>query len=199
MSLTLGERLALPLPKRLRTRPRDSRGYPIPFIVLIDKSGQPQFTINDTRSVSQCITKKLCSICGKRFENGVWFVGGSRCFMHQHGAFLDPPMHNECAEYALRVCPFLAAPRYSGRLDDRKLKPENTPDNMVLVRQDHMLPAQPERFGLGCAATYKVLHPTPGETIFTVDRWEYVEWWRNGVMVNAPDALPPEQPWVRHG
>jgi hypothetical protein len=197
MSLTLKERLALPLPRRLRTRPRDKRGYPIPFIVLIDKSGEPQFTINDWRQVGQCITKKLCSICGKRFDDGYWFVGGSRCFMHEHGAFLDAPMHRECAEYALQVCPFLAARNYSGRIDDRKLKPGDTPDDMVMVRVDHMLPAQPERFGLGRAASYRLVHPARGETIFVVDHWAHVEWWRNGETVNAPDALPPEQPWVR--
>lgn len=199
MSLTLAERLALPLPKWLRTRPRDSRGYPIPYIVMIDKSGQPQFTINDGVRVKACLTKKLCSLCGRRFEDGYWFVGGSRCFMHEHGAFLDPPMHRECAEYALRVCPFLAAPKYSGRIDDLKLKPENQPDDMALVRADYMPPAQPERFGLGCAAAYRVETPRPGEMVLVAERWEYVEWWRNGVTVNAPDALAPLQPRVRHG
>lgn len=197
MSMTLEERLALPLPKRLRTRPCDKRGYPVPFIVLIDRSGQPQFTINDHRLASACITKKLCSLCGKRFEGGMWFVGGSRCFMHEHGAFIDPPMHYECAEYALRVCPFLAAPSYAKRLDDRKLKPENRPANMALVKVDHMPPNQPERFGLGCTQAYRLVNPRPGERIFVVDRWDYVEWWRNGATVNAPDGPPADEPWIR--
>lgn len=194
MSITLGERLALPLPKQMRTRPRDPRGYPIPFVVLIDRSGQPQFTINDVRRTSACINRKLCSICGKRFDDGMWFVGGSRCFTHEHGAFIDPPMHHACAEYALRVCPFLAAPSYAKRIDDRKLKPANMPDDMALARVDHMPPSQPERFGLGCTRAYRLVHPGPGETIFVIDRWEYIEWWRDGVTINAPDALPPAQP-----
>jgi hypothetical protein len=199
MSMTLEERLALPLPKRLRTRPRDKRGYPIPFIVLVDRSHEPQFTINDVRQTGACITKKLCSLCGKRFEDGMWFVGGSRCFMHEHGAFIDPPMHHECAEYALQVCPFLAAPSYAKRIDDRKLKAENMPKGMLLARVDHMPPDQPERFGLGCTQAYRLVNPNPGETIFVADRWDYVEWWRNGVTINAPDAAPTDQPWVRFG
>lgn len=197
MSMTLQDRLALPLPKRLRTRPRDPRGYPIPFIVMIDRSGQAQFTINDVDRVNACIGKRLCSICGKRFENGLWFVGGARCFMHPQGAFLDPPMHHECAEYALRVCPFLAAPSYAKRIDTGKLKAGSVPVGVAIVRTDYMPASQPERFGLGCTQGYQVVKPRPGEIVFVADKWNYVEWWRNGVTVGAPDALAPEQPWER--
>ena len=47
----LAERLATPVPKMMRTLPRDARGYPIPFIVVIDRAGKPQFTINDAQRV----------------------------------------------------------------------------------------------------------------------------------------------------
>jgi hypothetical protein len=181
------------MPMSMRTLERDSRGYPIPFIVLRDKSGQPQFTINDVRKTNQCHTKRLCSICGKRMPSTVWFVGGSRCFLHADGAFLDPPMHLECATYALIVCPFLAASKYSRRIDDAKLDPKNTPDNLKLVRTDFMMPRLPERFGLGMTTEYHYerISPRPGEFIFTVRQWGYVEWWRAGSPVEAPESSEP--------
>lgn len=191
MSAT-AQRLATPVPKSMRTLERDARGYPIPWIVLRDKTGAPQFTINESRLVSDCLTKRLCAICGKRISGGFWFVGGSRAFLHERGAFLDPPTHMECAEYALRVCPFLAARRYDGRIDDHKLKPGGLPNGMTLVRDEHMMPRLPERFGFGVARTFEI----GGDQIhirLVVHRWDYVEWWRAGERIDAPQsgAAPP--------
>lgn len=188
-------RLRVQIPKRMRVRPCDERGYPVPYIVMIDKAGNPQFTINDMVRVKACINRNLCSICGSRHDQLKWFVGGSRCFLHPRGGFIDPPLHLECAEYALRVCPFLAAPRYSKRIDDAKLTAHNTPDNIKLVRIEHMLPRQPEVFGLGSAHHMSVVHRGPGDFILVVDRWEHVEWWKDGHQVNAPDRpVPEDQP-----
>jgi hypothetical protein len=151
---TLKERLALPLPKTMRTLERDHRGYPIPFIVMRDKDGKAHFTINDIRQVAQCVNKRLCAICGKRITGGFWFVGGSRCFLHEDGAFLDPPLHLECAEYALVVCPFLAARQWRERIDDRLLDKDKLPDGMMTIKNEYMPPSLPERFGLGRALSY---------------------------------------------
>jgi hypothetical protein len=198
----LARRLAIELPRRMRTLPRDRRGYPIPFIVLIDRNGEPQFTINDWRRVAECRTKHLCSICGKRFDKHpvsskyeMWFVGGSRCFLHPRGGFLDPPMHLDCATYALRVCPFLAARAYSGRIDDAKLTPGGLPSGTALVREEYMQPALPERFGLGLTFDYR-FHQEPNSAgVYTVDDWHYVEWWKAGEAVDAPaSGEPPPDP-----
>jgi hypothetical protein len=185
---SLEHRLAVPLPKRMHTLARDARGYPIPFIVLTDRKGNPQFTINHGDRLHDCRSKRLCSICGKRIDGLFWFVGGSRCFVHEHGAFVDPPMHRECGSYALQVCPFLAAPGYLKRIDDAKLPENGLPEGMALLRTEGMPSAQPERFGFGGAISYRTINPRPGETLSVVDRWTYVEWWRFGEQVNAPDA-----------
>lgn len=195
-ALTPAQRLSLPLPQRMRTLSRDKRGFPIPFIVLRDSTGMPQFTINDMRRIDDCRRKRLCSICGKRFDrNEMWFVGGSRCFLHEDGAFLDPPVHLECAEYALRVCPFLAAPHYAKRIDDAKLAPGAMPNGVALVRTDYMPPGLPERFGLGMTHSVRY-HPRPkGQSLYTVEHWEYVEFWRAGQPIDAPDtSAPPPDP-----
>lgn len=197
--LAKGGRLATAIPQRMRTRPKDARGYPVPFIVMIDKTGLPQFTINDVRRVADCHSKRLCAICGKRHDKQVWFVGGSRCFLHPHGAFIDPPMHHDCAEYALRVCPFLALPSYSRRVEDRKLKPEGRHEDLKIVRTDFMNPMQPELFGLGSADSYRIKgSAVHGDQILIVDRWNYVEFWKAGEPVNAPDKpVPEDQAWER--
>jgi hypothetical protein len=175
--------LTVDIPKRMRTLERDPRGYPVPFIVLRDKKKQPMFTINDVSKTTQCRTLHLCSICGRRLDKFMWFVGGSRCFIHDHGAFVDPPVHYECGMYALQVCPFLAAPSYNKRIDEKKLKPENRPDNMRLVTTNFMPPAQPELFGIG-ACILSVF----ADNVYVVPHWQYVEWWHTGQPCNAPTA-----------
>lgn len=182
-------RLAVEVPKRMRTLPRDTRGYPIPYIVLVDRRGVPQFTINDDRLVQRCRRRSLCAICGKPHDrDGMWFVGGSRCFLHEHGAFVDPPVHLECAEYALRVCPFLAARKYTGRIDAAKLAPGSLPPGTALAAWDHMPPDLPERFGLGRTLGYEISRTTG---LYLVDDWRYVEFWQAGQPVNAPDTGEP--------
>jgi hypothetical protein len=198
MDILERNRLRIAIPKRMRTLPCDARGYPVPFIVMIDKSGTAQFTINDMERVKSCISRKLCSICGRRHDALMWFVGGSRCFLHPHGAFIDPPLHLECAEYAMRVCPFLAAPRYAKRIDDRKLTDKNRPDGIALVKVEYMNPMQPEVFGLGAASALRVIHRAPGDFVLVVDHWHYVEWWKDGHQVNAPARpVPDDQPMER--
>lgn len=193
----MSARLTVEIPRRMRTLPRDPRGYPVPYVVLLDKRGAPQFTINDVRRSMKCEREGLCSICGKRFERDLmgrrllWFVGGSRCFLHPDGAFLDGPNHLECAEYALRVCPFLAARRYSGRIDDAKLDPTYAPDGLTMVRHEYAEPSLPESFGLGLAEIITVRRHATGN-IYTVPRWRYVEFWHAGQPVNSPDR--PEGP-----
>lgn len=198
-NMTPRERLeAIEVPRRMRTLAKDARGYPVPFLVMVDKSGTPQFTINDHAKVHDCISKHLCAICGKRFDRNammhreMWFVGGSRCFLHERGAFLDPPLHLECAEYALRVCPFLAASRYMRRVDAKKLDPNNLPDGMAIVQEGFAMPRLPEIFGLGMTHRYRVISQG-SSPVFVVDDWRYLEWWRAGEPVNAPETgvAPP--------
>jgi hypothetical protein len=189
---SLSRRLTTPVPMRMRTLPRDNRDYPVPFIVMRDRNGKPQFTINDHSRVIECVSKKLCAICGKRFTDGMWFVGGPRCFVHQYGAFLDPPAHVECAEYALRVCPYLAAPSYARRIDDRKLSPDAIPDGTTIVMEDIMPDDRPDVFALGHTDEFATVHQEPGQQLFIVRRWRHVEFWRHGALLNSgldPRAL----------
>jgi hypothetical protein len=176
------------IPKTMRTLPRDGRGYPVPYIVMVDRHGQAHFSINDIRRVHDVIRKRLCSICGKKLLPQVWFVGGTRCFISTRGAFLDPPVHHECGTYALQVCPFLAAPNYAKRIGHGRLKAGDVPGMMALVDVAFSGPMRPERFGLGATRAFHVVPGHhPGHVIFVPETWDYVEFWRNGEPIEAPD------------
>lgn len=105
--------LATEVPERLRSRPTDERGYPIPFTTAVI-DGKPDFRVLDEARRQECMTARLCGLCGEKLGYWIAFVGGPRSVDSR--AFNDPAMHEECARYALAVCPFLVRDtgRYSG-------------------------------------------------------------------------------------
>lgn len=138
-------RLDVPLPERMRKLDRDPRGYPIPFIVLRDNEGRAHFTINDTAKVQITLRRDLCAICGQKLLRGRWYVGGPGSAFHPDGAYIDGPLHFECAQYALQVCPYLAAPKYAGRLDMKTVDPAKLPGTAMFMDQT-LDPRRPEVF-----------------------------------------------------
>jgi hypothetical protein len=98
------------LPPRIAALPRDDRGYPIPYIVMRDATGKPQFTANDMALVYLAIRDGLCHVCGQALEDVVWFVGGAGSALANGGigAFADGPMHHECMRFAVTYCPHIA-------------------------------------------------------------------------------------------
>ena len=122
----------IPIPARMRYLPRDRRGYPIPFIVFRDTDRNPHFTINDDQRRAFVLKHDRCGICNHALFRGRWYVGGPASAFDPRGAYLDPPMHHECAEYALQVCPYLAAPSYSRLIDGKTLDPEKADATIVL-------------------------------------------------------------------
>jgi hypothetical protein len=156
--------------------------------VTIDGKGNPQFSINDMHKLRACVNKRLCGLCGNRLTRDAWFIGGSHCFLLENGAFVDPPSHLMCAEYAIRVCPFLAAPRYGERIDLKKLPADAWGDIAAIGFHDSMPDGQPELFGLGCTRDYGFIADTPMLGVFVVNSWDYVEFWKDGERRNAPDA-----------
>jgi len=90
-------------------------GYPVPFVQMwID--GKPDFRVIDPEKSTQCVNDKLCAICGIHLGEFCWFIGGSLC--KQTHLFADAPMHEHCAEFASRTCPFV-----SGRKEEYSKRP----------------------------------------------------------------------------
>jgi hypothetical protein len=122
-----------PIPLRMQQLEKDHRGYPIFWSVYRDKSGKPHFQINDESKRIQALNTKFCPICGQTLEIMCVFVGGPQSAFHKLGAYNDPGMHPECAEYALKVCPYLAAPSYAGEVGTKTLDPANVEEHRIFV------------------------------------------------------------------
>lgn len=110
------------IPRRMQALDRDARGLPIPATVWRDASGRPHFTINDTAVSGRLLIEDRCGICAAQLLRVRWFVGGPLSALHPAGAYNDLPMHRGCMHYALRVCPYLAAPVYARRIDARTVR-----------------------------------------------------------------------------
>ena len=107
------------VPPAMQTLAVDARGYRIPYTATVGTDGKPDFRVVDTVKSRRCIVYRLCAVCGQPMGEQIAFVGGPRT-MKNH-LFFDTAMHEECAVYALQVCPFLAAPKFSYARADIKM------------------------------------------------------------------------------
>ena len=168
--------MTVPIPMRMLHLPRDARGYPVPAGVLIDRDGIPQFTVNDEAARHRHIAEDRCSICGGTLVDTRWFVGGPRAAFHDAGAYMDPPSHEECAHYALQVCPFLAAPKYARRIDDKKMSAAAAADMAVLADMTQ-IPERPQVFVavLARRTVRSGLYIKPSRPYLAVEYWQHGE------------------------
>ncbi len=161
------------IPRRLRQRPRDPRGYPIPYVVLILPDGRPDFRASNPTHWLACVERKRCQLCGQNLPAGGWFIGGPQC--EQSRCLLDPPMHRECAEYSLQVCPFLAIPK--AHYSDIARRP-------VLPGHARVHDAEkPDRFMLGHAEGWDRRDMSASDGVVPVIvawPWTELHWWRDG-------------------
>lgn len=96
------------MPDRIAALPQDpERHYPVPFFVA-SVNGKPDFRIADEEKRIRCVKERLCWICGEKLGRYIVFVIGPMCAINRISA--EPPMHRDCAEYSVRVCPFLLNP-----------------------------------------------------------------------------------------
>ena len=164
---------SIAIPHDLESRPRDARGYPIPVAVVIDANGKPDFRVTDQTMWVRLLRERRCHMCGGPLQRSLTFVGGpasmrSRCFT-------DGPMHDECAQYALQVCPFLAAPSFAYARASPKV------EGREIVVNEAMSTERPAYFGHGYTTAYRVgVHPTAG-LLIQADSWFGVDWWKDGV------------------
>jgi len=162
-----------PIPARLARRPKDARGYPIPAGVLVDEEGKPDFRVTDIRKWVALAESRCCALCGEPLGRHLAFVGGP--LAHQNRFFTDLPMHRECAEYALQVCPFLAAPNFRYA---ESVRPG--PGIAQLTTSDLVVPERPEKFFLGVTRSFQLVQGPDGTVLAYAAAWEQVTWWQLG-------------------
>ena len=171
----------VPVPPRLAARPRDARGYPIPVTVLVDANGLPDFRVTDTRQWLRAVQFRTCGLCGEPLGRHLAFVGGPAC--HDNRIFTDLPMHRDCAEYALKVCPFLALRnfRYATKLPSL--------EGVAALNVNEMVSdARPACFFLGVTRSYRPVRDGSGQLYVQAQAWEEVTWWQQGrPLAQRPD------------
>ncbi len=161
---------SIPMPTGVSLLKKDDRGFPIPyFAAYID--GKPDFRVIDPDHHRRCIDYKLCGICGYHFGGKpAAFVGGPKSI--ESHLFLDAPLHEECATYALRVCPYLAAPTFRTHhvyIDGAvELKPPGQ--------------QRPDTFFMGISDRFRPIE-TPKHIVVQAGEWMRTEKWKQGTRI----------------
>jgi hypothetical protein len=135
------------IPEHLSHLKVSDKGYPIPFFVGY-KDGIADFRLLDIEKQNRCLQRDLCSVCGKSLiKKNYFFITGPMGLANKVAT--DPPMHRECAEYSLAICPHLHLQQAKRRivglqaiLANRTNLDPGKPDLIYLVKSEgfHMVP-----------------------------------------------------------
>lgn len=160
------------VPENIKALPTDARGYQIPWTVLIDDNGKPDFRVIDERKAAAAITDRICSICGKQMGEHVAFVGGPKSM--QSRMFIDGPMHELCAVYAAQVCPFIAAPKF-GYISKHK---EHEGYDLAVIKA--VSNDRPDVFGVGVTDVFGLRMFDGAGVVIVAGEWLKVRWFKHG-------------------
>ena len=173
----------VPVPQRMAAMPK-YRGFPVPFFAAVI-DGVPDFRVADVSKKSQSAIKKLCWICGQkiRYPEKFCFVGGP--ISTHYRLFGDGPMHIECAEFSLKICPYLLHDN-AKRAEFAKIAArfENKP-GIVIEEPGHTLD-HPDWFYLCYAPSYEFLFVREvGHKVFQAEVFDQIDKWKNGKMIKS--------------
>lgn len=167
-------------PARIAAMQKDERGYPIPHSVAwVD--GKPDFRVIDPNKWIEAVNNYQCGICGQKLEGEMAFVGGPVSIHNR--LFTDLPMHKDCAEYALKTCPYLAAPKFGhASLESLAKHGGWKPGEMTVAAAASDV--RPSRFGLGVTSGFQLARlGHTGDIVIMANEFTAVSWWRNGEQV----------------
>ena len=137
-------------------------GYHKPWFVL-DKD----FRVTDPEKYIRAHNESRCFICGGVNKKKRWaFVHGP--VSAQTRRALDAPAHEDCARYALRVCPFIMFPNkartYEDGLEPEEFVTENPGVFYISVVMDYFVMPMPSGKG--------VMFGWDDAKTLRVERWE---------------------------
>jgi hypothetical protein len=165
--------------------PRDHRGFPEPVILLRDGNGRAQFTVNDPNKVVRLTMERGCHVCGSRLGKRAWFVGGPLSAFHPAGVYNDGPVHRECMEYAMQVCPYLAGRMSAGK----RVRVHNLREPDVTLVDRTRVGGVPPLFVAVGADAWAVAWDTKMHPTFKPHRpYQAVQFWRDGTRLKDADG-----------
>lgn len=175
---------AIPLPERMKSLPISDEGFPIPWFVQWlkeDKSAAPRgegtYDFRIMSSPVEAHRRRLCWICGQSLGTYKVFVVGPMCTVNRVSA--EPPSHLECAEYAVKACPFLTQPKM--RRNEKDIHP-------LTQETEGMIKRNPGVTTLWATKSYRLEPVNPGVLFFMGDP-EYVSWYREGRRATRREVL----------
>jgi len=146
------------------------RGYPVPWFCEF-VNDHWDFRIVDGRKFKPAITQQLCWICGQRLGGYKAFTIGPMCAINR--TISEPPSHRECAEFAIRACPFL-------NQRERMRNAANLPHELGLSEPAGVgIDRQPGVSLLWITKSYRVMNVDNG-ILFKIGDPTAVEWFREG-------------------
>lgn len=117
MSDTMKPRFDLSVvPPRMRRRPVDHRGFPVPWFVHQDAAGAYDFRVVRRYGIETALRQRTCWLCGEPLGRMMCFTIGPMCVVNRVSS--EPPSHRECADFAVRACPFLTKPKMRRNAND---------------------------------------------------------------------------------
>jgi hypothetical protein len=117
----------IPIPARMARRPVSAKGFPVPYFVTHkDAQGEWDFRVITGEPIFACVKRRLCWLCGETLGQYLCFTIGPMCSINRVSS--EPPSHRDCAEYAVKACPFLSKPNM--RRNEVGL-PEGSADSFV--------------------------------------------------------------------
>lgn len=137
------------LPARLSIRPMDiHRKIPVPWVNEFTRDDGSLFSnftaVNGTRCLRSA-QDKLCGLCAEPLDYWIAFLGGPKSY--QHRTYSDPPMHESCADVAIKLCPHIALQRH-------KRAPEDRTTEIDVVTPDGWSVGKPEVWIMGLTRNY---------------------------------------------
>jgi hypothetical protein len=175
----------LKMPPRMQKLRVDDRGYPVPRFVA-DVNGKPDFRCVNTAFLTLAIRHKLCWLCGEPLGRFQCFTIGGMCAINRTSS--EPPSHLECAQFAVRACPFLTQPN---RARDERDLPEQreVPPGIALARN-------PGVTLLWVTESYRTFN-VDGGILINIGEPTKVEWYARGraatraeIMASIEGGLP---------
>jgi hypothetical protein len=177
-------------PARIARLPKDSRGYPVPWFLAWLSMGaecdpampgaEPDFRVIKSHAREEAWERRKCWICGGPLGVHKVYVIGPMCVVNR--TTMEPPCHRDCAEYAVRACPFLVRPRM------RRLPSDDLTREGGFHVAGEMIPRNP---GASCLYEARDARPFNARNGWLIKLGEplSVDWWAHGRQATRAEIL----------
>lgn len=159
----------IPLPPRMIRRPVNERGFPVPWFVSMIR-GKWDFVNLDPRKIIEAYNRKICWLCGEPLGTFKAFVIGPMCSINRVSS--EAPAHADCAEYAVKACPFLARPNAKRNTAASLAGDEHVPGIMIQHNPGANL--------IWITKAFQPIRDPNGGVLFALGEPTSVSWWAEG-------------------